>query len=79
MTVPGAGILTLKGGGVRSLQRRPPGPRTLRIPIKARGRAKGRLASTGTVRVIAQLKYKPVPGVPVTASKTIVLRQAAGH
>jgi hypothetical protein len=79
VTVPGAGILTLKGEGVRSLQRRPPAPRSLRIPIKARGRAKGRLASTGTVRVLAQLKYKPVPGVPVTASKAIVLRQAAGH
>jgi hypothetical protein len=78
VTVPDGGILTLKGRGVRSLQRRPKGARTLRIPIKARGKAKDRLARTGTARVFALLKYKPVPGVPVTATKAIVLRQAAG-
>jgi hypothetical protein len=78
VTVPDGGILTLKGRGVRSLQRRPQGARTLRIPIKARGRAKDRLARTGAARVFAQLEYKPVPGVPATARKAIVLRQAAG-
>ena len=78
VTVPDGGILTLKGRGVRSLQRRPQGARTLRIPIKARGKAKDLLARTGTARVFAQLKYKPVPGVPATASKAIVLQQAAG-
>jgi hypothetical protein len=76
VSVPGGGILTLKGGGVRSLQRRPNGPQRLRILIKAAGKAKKRLARTGSARVVAQIKYKPVPGVPVTARKAIVLRRA---
>ena len=78
VTVPDGGILTLKGRAVRSLQRRPQGARTLRIPIKARGKAKDLLARTGMARVFAQLEYRPVPGVPATASKAIVLRQTAG-
>jgi hypothetical protein len=77
VTVPDGGILTLKGRRVRSLQRRPQGAGMLRIPIKARGRAKNRLARTGRCRVFAQLEYTPVPGVPVTVGKAIVLRQAA--
>jgi hypothetical protein len=76
VSVPGGGILTLKGRGVRSLQRRPNGPQTVRILIKAAGKAKKRLARTGSARVVAQLKYKPVPGVPVTAQKAIVLHQS---
>ena len=78
VTVPDGGILTLKGRAVRSLQRRPPGAQTLRIPIKARGKAKDRLARTGRARVLALLEYRPVPGVPVTVRKAIVLRQALG-
>jgi hypothetical protein len=78
VTVPDGGILTLKGRGLRSQQRRPQGAGTLGIPIKARGKAKDRLARTGTARVFAQLTYQPVPGVPATAGKAIVLRQAAG-
>jgi hypothetical protein len=76
VTVPDGGILTLKGRGLRSLQRRPEKARTLRIPIKTRGKLEGRLARTGTARVFARLRYQPVPGVPVTARKAIVLRQA---
>jgi hypothetical protein len=75
VTVPGAGILTLKGRGLRSLRRRPKLARTIRIPIKVSGKAKRRLARTGTARVSARLTYRPVPGVPVTATKAIVLRQ----
>ena len=77
VTVPDGGILTLKGRAVRSLQRRPQGARTLRIPIKAKGKAKDRLARTGMARVLAQFEYRPVPGVPVTETKSIVLRQTA--
>jgi hypothetical protein len=78
VTVPDSGILTLRGRGLRSLQRRPPGAQTLRIPIKARGKAKDRLERRGRVRVVAQLEYRPVLGVPVTARKMIVLRRALG-
>lgn len=78
VTVPDGGILTLKGRRVRSLERRPQGPQTLRIPIKPRGRAKDRLEAQGKVRVVAQLEYRPAPGVPATARKAIVLRQAPG-
>jgi hypothetical protein len=78
VTVPDGGILTLKGRAVRSLQRRPPGVQTLRIPIKARGKTKDRLARTGRARVFVQLEYRPVPGVSVTVRKAIMLRQALG-
>lgn len=78
VTVPDGGILTLKGRGLRSLQRRPAGAGTLRIPIKARGKARDRLVKTGSARVFAKLIYRPVPGVPATATKAIVLRQGTG-
>jgi hypothetical protein len=77
VTVPDAGILTLRGRGVRSLQREPQSARTLRIPIKPRGKAKGRLGRTGKARVSARLKYKPLPGMPVTVRKALALRQTA--
>jgi len=76
VAVPDAGILTVKGRGVRSAQRRPQGARTLRIPIKARGKARKRLVRIGAARVLAQLEYMPVPGVPAVVRKAIVLRRA---
>jgi hypothetical protein len=79
VTVPDAGILTLKGRRVRSLQRSPQGAATLLIRVKARGKAEDRLERTGTARVFIQLTYTPVPGVPATTGKAIVLRQAAGN
>jgi hypothetical protein len=75
VAVPAAGMLTLQGRRIRSLRRSPQGAGTVTIPIRPRGRAKRRLASTGTAKVFAQLTYQPVPGVPVTASKAIILRR----
>lgn len=79
VTVPDSGVLTLGGRSVRPLQRLPASAGTLRIPIKARGKSKKRLATRGKARVLAQLSYSPVSGVPVTASKAIILRQTVGH
>lgn len=75
VTVPGAGIVTLRGGGLRPVQRRPREAGTLKMPIKAQGKAKKRIARAGTARVSAHITYKPVPGVPVTATRAIVLRK----
>jgi len=76
VTVPGAGVLALKGAAVRSAQKRPQGARTLKVLIKARGKAKDRLARNGKVRVVARVEYKPEPGVPAKGRKAIVLKQS---
>jgi hypothetical protein len=78
VTVPDGGILTLKGRGLRSVQRRLQGAQTLRVPIRARGKSRDRLQKRGKVRVVALLEYRPVPGVPATGRQAIVLRQAQG-
>ncbi|HYQ79034.1 MAG TPA: hypothetical protein VEP91_08015 [Solirubrobacterales bacterium] len=76
VTVPGAGVLSLKGAAIRSVQKRPQGARTLKVLIKARGKAKKRLARTGKVRIVARLEYKPEPGVPAKSRRAIVLKQS---
>lgn len=76
--IPGAGTLTASGKGVvrtkksaKSLKK----PKTLKLTIKAKGKAKKLLAEEGTAKVSVKVTYKPSSGIAVTKTKTITLKQ----
>ena len=76
--IPGAGTLTASGKGVvkakksaKSLKK----PKTLKLTIKAKGKAKKLLAEEGTAKVSVKVTYKPNSGIAVTKTKTITLKQ----
>jgi hypothetical protein len=76
--VPGAGTLTASGKGVvkskksaKSLTK----PKTLKLTIKPKGKAKKLLAEEGTAKVGVKVTFKPLSGAPVTKSKKITLKQ----
>lgn len=76
--IPGAGTLTASGKGVvrtkksaKSLKK----PKTLKLTIRAKGKAKKLLAEEGTAKVRVKVTYKPSSGIAVTKTKTITLKQ----
>jgi hypothetical protein len=73
--VPSAGTLTVSGKGIVKVQRKPVGPKTLKITIKAKGKAKTKLASTGKAKVKAKIVFKPSNGASVTKTKSLVLKK----
>jgi hypothetical protein len=73
--VPSAGTLTASGKGIVKAQRKATGPKTLKLPIKAKGKAKKKLNATGKAKVKAKLVFKPENGAPVTKTKAIVLKK----
>lgn len=73
--VSGAGILTVSGKGIVKVQRQPTGPKTLKVPIKAKGKAKAKLGKTGKAKVKAKIVFTPSNGAPVTKTKAITLKK----
>jgi subtilisin-like proprotein convertase family protein len=81
--VPSAGTLDLSGKGV--VKQRPLGPAhrvlaktvsaagTVKLKIKAKGKAKKQLDRIGTVKVKAKVTYTPTGGDPNTKSKRVKL------
>jgi hypothetical protein len=79
--VPSSGTLTVSGKGIAKVQRKPVGPKTLKVTIKTKGKAKTKLASTGKAKVKAKIVFKPSNGASVTRVKSVVLKKklAASH
>jgi hypothetical protein len=76
VSVPSAGTLTLaQTGKVRGESRRAAGPRTLKLTVRARGRAKTRLNRRGKTRVRVHISFDPDGGAPVMKSRRVVLRK----
>jgi hypothetical protein len=83
--VPGPGILTLKGRGVVSDRRARPaqalasktvhGDGNVSLPVRAKGKAKGKLNHTGKVKVKVKVVYTPSGGTPDRRSKTLKLKE----
>lgn len=76
--IPGAGALTITGNGVvkakksaKSLKK----PKTLKLTIKPKGKAKKLLAEEGTAKVGIKVTFKPSSGIAVTKTKKITLKQ----
>jgi methionine-rich copper-binding protein CopC len=76
--VPSAGTATVAGKQVARAKRKSKatGAKTLKLPVKPKGKAKLLLAETGSAKLKAKVTYKPSSGAPVTRSKAITLKKA---
>lgn len=74
--VPGAGKITVKGRGLRAREVKASGPRSLRLKVVPRGRARRALRQGGRVRVKARVVYDPAVGPPTTVVRKVRLRQS---
>jgi hypothetical protein len=73
--VPSAGALTVSGKKIAKVKRTAKGPKTLKVTIKAKGKAKKALGSTGKAKVKAKFVFKPENGGAVTKTKSITLKK----
>lgn len=75
VVVPGAGKLSLKRGKVVGRTANPSAAGTVRLAIKARGKAAKTLKRKGKVKVKVSVSYTPNGGTKLTKSKTITLKR----
>ncbi|HEY5942458.1 MAG TPA: hypothetical protein VIT89_06335 [Solirubrobacterales bacterium] len=76
--IPGAGTLTATGKDIVKVKKpakQAKKPKTLKLTIKAKGKAKKELAEEGTAKVSAKITFKPLSGTPVTKTKKITLKR----
>lgn len=73
--VPAAGTLTLAGKNLAKAKRKAKRPKTLKVPLKPKGKAKGLLTEEGKAKVKAKVTFKPASGAAVTKSKSITLKK----
>jgi len=76
--IPGAGTVTATGEGIAKAKKpakKAKKPKTLKLTIKAKGKAKKQLAEEGTAEVSAKITFKPLSGTPVTKTKKITLKR----
>ncbi len=76
--IPGGGTLTASGNGIvkaKKSAKNAKKPKTLKLTIKPKGKAKKLLAEEGTAKVSAKITFKPTSGAPVTKTKKITLKQ----
>lgn len=78
ITVPSAGTLTVSGKTIAKVNRSAKGPKTIKVTIKAKGKAKKTLGSTGKAKVKAKIVFKPSNGASVTVTKSITLKKKLG-
>jgi uncharacterized membrane protein len=76
--VPSAGTLTVSGKKIVKVKRTAKGPKTLKVTIKSKGKAKKALGSTGKAKVKAKIVFKPSNGDSVTKTKSITLKKKLG-
>jgi hypothetical protein len=76
--VPGAGTLTISGKGVAKVKRniKAAKAKTVKLQIRAKGKAKAALLETGKAKVSAKVSFKPSSGSAVVKTKPITLRVA---
>jgi hypothetical protein len=75
VTLPGAGTLTSAGSGVATVP--VSDPKTVKLPIRARGRKLSALNAKGTVVLKLRLTFVPVGGDPNAKTTRLRLRKAS--
>jgi hypothetical protein len=75
VSVSGAGLLSVTGKGIAKVKRKSGGPKTIKVPIRATGKAKKKLDATGKAKVKAKVVFSPTSGAPVTKTKSITLKK----
>jgi hypothetical protein len=71
--VPGPGSVALDGKGIGKQHAAPHGVETVKLAVKCRKAACGRLRAQGRLKVRVAVTYAPVGGEPSTRSKTVKL------
>jgi hypothetical protein len=77
VTVPGAGSLTISGKGVTKRKLKAAKAKTLKVQIKATGKAKTALLETGKAKIKVKITFKPQSGSAVSKAKSITLKHSA--
>ncbi|HVW46422.1 MAG TPA: hypothetical protein VHA76_05170 [Solirubrobacterales bacterium] len=77
VSVPGAGTLVLTGKGIGKVSRRATGAARLKLPVRPVGKARRRLARTGSARFRLTLSFVPVGGSVGTATRSVKLIEEA--
>jgi hypothetical protein len=72
--VPSAGTLTVAGKGIVKAKKTAREAKTLKILVKAKGKAKAKLEELGNSKVKAKISFKPASGIAVKKSKSITLK-----
>jgi hypothetical protein len=78
VTVPSPGKLSLGGKaapGLARVSKKLPKAGTYKLRVKAKGKAKSRLFSTGKVKVKVVVAFKPRAGATIRHTKTIQLKR----
>jgi hypothetical protein len=76
--IPAAGTVTASGNGIAKVKKpakKATKPKTLKLTIRAKGKAKKLLAEEGTAKVSAKITFKPLSGSPVSKTKKITLKK----
>ena len=60
--VPWAGTVRLSGGAVRFAERKPQAPRTVRLSVKLKAKARRRLERQGRLAITARVTFRPAQG-----------------
>lgn len=76
--VPTAGTLTVSGKGIAKAKRKAKAAKTLKVPVKPKGKAKALLGENGKAKVRAKITFKPTGAAPVVKSKSITLKKNLG-
>ena len=67
--------MTMKGKGVRKVQKKAPRAGLYELPVVAKGAASRRLLSTGKAKVKLLFTFKPRGDAPSTQSKAVKLKR----
>jgi hypothetical protein len=73
--LPGPGAVTLAGKKVKAAAAESAGPGQIRLPVKASGKAKRKLAVRGKLTVSVAVTYTPMGGDPAARSARVKLKK----
>jgi hypothetical protein len=75
VNVPGSGLLTAGGKGLKSISASPTGGDSVQLPLKASGKQRSKLATKGKVKLKVTLSWTPTGGVATTQPYKVKLRK----
>jgi hypothetical protein len=73
--VPGAGLLELRGKGLKRVRKQRPVAGTTKLAVKPKGRLTRKLKRRGTAKPRAKVTFTPTGGEPNTESKRVRLKK----
>ena len=77
--LPGAGSLVLTSRGLKGVRRTVMAAGTVKLAIRAAGKAKKRLLRVGKVELKAKVTFTPTGGVAATLARRLTLKEVSGR